>query len=91
MDFEHIVIHKDMEWHSAFPEIIRLQNGEMVCVFRQAPVRPGTGVHRERNARVTHFHQDDSSRTAMVRSLDGGLTWDPSRGSSSTSRTARRT
>ncbi len=78
MDFEHIVIHKDMEWHSAFPEIIRLQNGEMVCVFRQAPVRPGTGVHRERNARVTHFHQDANSRTALVRSLDDGLTWDTS-------------
>ena len=43
MDFEHNVIHKDMEWHSAFPEIIRLQNGEMVCVFRQAPGRVSTG------------------------------------------------
>ena len=78
MEFEHIVIHKDMEWHSAFPEIIRLQNGEMVCVFRQAPVRPGTGVHGEQGASVTHFHQDANSRSAMVRSLDGGLTWDPS-------------
>ena len=78
MDFEHIVIHKDMEWHSAFPEIIRLQNGEMVCVFRQAPVRPGTGVHGEQGASVTHFHQDANSRSVMVRSLDDGLTWDPS-------------
>ena len=78
MDFEHIVIHKDMEWHSAFPEIIRLKNGDMVCVFRQAPVRPGTGVHGEQGASVTHFHQDANSRSVMVRSLDDGLTWDPS-------------
>ena len=76
MDFEHIVIHKEMEWHSAFPEIIRLQNEDLVSIFRQAPVRPGPGVHGERNAKVTHFHQDPNSRIVLVRSTDGGLNWD---------------
>ena len=75
MEFKHLVIHKDTDWHSAFPEIIRLKNGDFVCVFRQAPVRKGTGVHRERNAKVTHFHQDANSRIALVRSTDHGLTW----------------
>ena len=77
MDIKHIVIYKGTDHHSAFPEVIRLQNGELLTVFRQAPVRAGTGVHRERNAKVTHFHQDTSSRAALVRSLDDGDTWDP--------------
>ena len=64
MDIEHITIYKGTDHHSAFPEIIRLQNGELITVFRQAPVRAGTGVHKERNAKVTHFHQDTSSRAA---------------------------
>ena len=66
MEFKHLVIHKDTDWHSAFPEIIRLKNGDFVCVFRQAPVRKVTGVHRERNAKVTHFHQDANSRIPLV-------------------------
>ncbi len=77
MDFEHIVIHKDSDWHSAFPEVIRLRNGDLVSVFRQAPVRPGSGVHGERGAKVTHFHQDANSRIALVRSTDDGRTWAP--------------
>ena len=77
MNIKHITIYKGTDHHSAFPEVIRLQNGELLTVFRQAPVRAGTGVHRERNAKVTHFHQDTSSRAALVRSLDDGDTWDP--------------
>ena len=77
MNIKHITIYKGTDHHSAFPEVIRLQNGELLTVFRQAPVRAGTGVHRERNAKVTHFHQDPSSRAALVRSLDDGTTWDP--------------
>ena len=44
MTVEHIVVHKENDYHSAFPDIIRLQNGSLVAVFRQAPVRPGDGV-----------------------------------------------
>ena len=76
MRFEHIVLHKGTDYHSAFPEIIRLQNGDLVAVFRQAPVREGTGVQGERNARVSHFHADPGSRIVVVRSTDDGLTWD---------------
>ena len=77
MNIKHITIYKGTDHHSAFPEIIRLQNGELLTVFRQAPVRPGTGVYGERDSKVTHLHQDTSSRAALVRSLDDGLTWDP--------------
>ena len=58
MDIKHIVIYKGTDHHSAFPEIIRLHNGELLTVFRQAPVRAGSGVHKEHNAKVTHFHQE---------------------------------
>ncbi len=78
MDVKHIVIYKGADHHSSFPEIIRLQNDELLTVFRQAPARPGTGVHGDYDdAKVTHLHQDISSRAAVVRSLDDGLTWDP--------------
>ena len=78
MDFEHIVIHKGTDYHSAFPCITRLDNGDLlVAVFRQAPVRPPDEREVERGSNVTHRHVDDGSRIAMVRSTDDGRTWDP--------------
>ena len=77
MKFEHIVLHKGTDHHSAFPEIIRSQNGRMVAVFGQARVREGGGVHGEHDAKVAHFHLDSNSRTVLVRSTDGGPTQDP--------------
>ena len=77
MDFEHIVIHKGADFHSAFPGIIRLQNGDLVTVFRQAPCRPPDEREAERNSKLSHRHVDDGSRIAMVRSTDDGRTWDP--------------
>ena len=78
MDFQHVIVHKGTDYHSAFPEVTGLQNGDLVAVFRQAPVRPGSGVHGEPDARVSHFHEDTGSRIALVRSKDDGLTWDQS-------------
>ena len=44
------MVHKENDYHSAFPDIIRLQNGSLVAVFRQAPVRPGeVGGRHETN------------------------------------------
>ena len=77
MDFEHIVIHKGTEFHSAFPGITRLDNGDLVTVFRQAPIRPPDEREVERGSSVSHRHVDDGSRIAMVRSTDDGRTWDP--------------
>ena len=77
MTVEHIVVHKENDYHSAFPDIIRLQNGSLVAVFRQAPVRPGDGVVGERHEKLTHEHLDTGSRIALVRSTDDGRTWNP--------------
>jgi sialidase-1 len=78
MAFENIVVYKGSDHHSAFPEIIRLQNGELLTLFRQAPVRPGNGIKGDPYEMATHYHKDTSSRSALVRSLDDGETWDPS-------------
>ena len=64
MIVEHIVVHKENDYHSAFPDIIRLQNGSLVTVFRQAPVRPGDGVVGDRNEKLAHEHLDANSRIA---------------------------
>ena len=70
MDITHITVHKSGERHSAFPNIIKLSNGDLVVVFREAPIREER-VH-------THWHADPESRVALVRSEDGGRTWDAS-------------
>ena len=77
MAIEHITVYKGTDYHSAFPDIIRLRNGDLVCVFRQAPVRPGTGIAGDSHGTLTHHHEDPMSRIALVRSTDDGRTWDP--------------
>lgn len=74
---EHITMYKGTDFHSAFPEVIRLQNGDLLTVFRQAPVRPPNEHEGLRNAVHVHHHQDPGSRTVLVRSTDDGETWDP--------------
>ena len=64
---EHIVVHKDGEYHSAFPHIVRLQDGDLVVAFRQSPIRE----------EMVHRHLDPESRIVLVRSSDDGKTWDP--------------
>ena len=74
---ENIVVHKGTEYHSAFPEIIRLNTGDLVAVFRQAPFRPPRKDRGPLDSKLGHHHVDDGSRIAMVRSTDDGATWDP--------------
>ena len=74
MAIEHIVVHKENDYHSAFPDIIRLPNGSLIVVFRQVPVRPGDGVVGDRNEKLTHEHLDLDSRITLVRSTDDGWT-----------------
>ena len=78
MNNEHIVVFKGVDHHSAFPDIIRLDNGELVCVFRQVPFHAGTGTAGDPHEVLTHHHEDSRSRIVLVRSADDGRTWDPS-------------
>lgn len=50
--------------HSAFPHVIRLEGDELLLAFRQAP----------REHRVRHTHP--RSIITLIRSADGGQTWD---------------
>ena len=74
---EHITVYKGTGHHAAFPHIIRLQDGDLLCVFREAPTRPGVAAMWSGNNKISHYHLDDSSRIALVRSSDDGRTWDP--------------
>ena len=62
MDIVHITVHKSAERHSAFPNIIKLTNRDLVVVFREAPIREEK-VH-------THWHADPESRMALVRNAE---------------------
>ena len=77
MIIEHIVVHKGADYHCAFPDIIRLQNGDLVTLFREAPVHLGTSLTGNWISGKSHFHRDPGSRDALVRSTDDGRTWDP--------------
>ena len=87
MDLEHIVVHKGMDYHCAFPETIRLQNGDLITAFREVPFAPADPDHRgvgaedidmgPQHPQMAHHHRHPQSRTALVRSTDDGLTWDP--------------
>ena len=67
MAMEHLIVHKDSEYQSGFPHIVRLQNGDLVTAFRQSPIRE----------EMAHQHLDPESRIVLVRSTDDGKTWDP--------------
>ena len=77
MTIEHTVTYKGTDYHSAFPDIIRLQNGDLITIFRQVPLLPGTGVSGDPHEKLLHHHEDPLSRTVLVRSTDDGRTWDP--------------
>jgi sialidase-1 len=88
MSIEHIIVHKGIDYHCAFPETIRLQNGDLITTFREAPFASPDpdqyGVGGEdidigpQHPQIAHHHRHPESRAALVRSTDGGLTWDPS-------------
>lgn len=62
---EEVVIYKNKESYVHNPVVELLPDGEMLCAFREAPRR------RQRT------HIDMKSRGSLVRSRDGGKSWDP--------------
>ena len=62
---KNIVVYKDERFYSAFPDIKRLQNKDLVVAFREAP---------QRKPYSTHI--DSESRNVLIRSKDNGETWE---------------
>ncbi len=67
---QHIIVYKDPLAYSCFPDITLRKNGELLVAFRRAG---GFSVEVLKSGRWDHV--DKASRIALVRSLDGGLTW----------------
>jgi hypothetical protein len=63
MQLERVIIQKDPNIYSAFPDLLRLKNGDLVVVFRETDFRGW----------ATHI--DPSSRIVLMRSKDEGRTW----------------
>jgi hypothetical protein len=66
---EDIVIYEDEQFYSAFPSVVRRPDGELLVAFRRAPERRRLGEKRA-------THTDPNSQLVLVRSRDGGKTWD---------------
>ena len=78
MALEHLVVHKSSDYLCAFPDIIRLHNGDLVTVFRESAIHPpNRNPERPQDAKITHHHVITGSRVTLVRSTDDGCTWDP--------------
>ena len=78
MALEHLVVHKSSDYLCAFPDIIRLHNGDLVTVFRESAIHPpDRNPERPQDAKITHHHVITGSRVALVRSTDDGYTWGP--------------
>ncbi len=60
---EHFIIYKDENGYCAFPDVERLNSGEIVVIFRKAPKR-----------RIP-THLDSESKAVLVRSKDPYHTW----------------
>ena len=60
---EHLIIYRNENSYSAFPDVERLHNGELVVIFREA----------KRRNEITHL--DSTSQASLVRSTDGGQSW----------------
>ena len=65
-----VTIYADSAYFSAFPSVVRLDDGTLLTAFRRAPNRIMMGGDRNR-------HVDANSYLVAVRSTDGGFTWTP--------------
>ena len=63
-----VTIYNDPAYFSAFPSVVRLDDGTLLVAFRRAPDRVMMGGDRNR-------HVDANSYLVSVSSTDGGHTW----------------
>ncbi|MGH9362624.1 MAG: sialidase family protein, partial [Thermoanaerobaculia bacterium] len=64
-----VVVYEDPRFYSAFPSAVRRPDGELLVAFRRAP-------ERRRFGEPGVSHTDANSYLVLVRSKDGGKTWD---------------
>ncbi|GAA5221871.1 sialidase family protein [Membranihabitans marinus] len=63
-----VIIYEDNDFHSAFPSVIKKEDGEILVAFRRAPNR---AIFSEGHTN----HVDPNSYLVYVRSRDNGLSW----------------
>ena len=63
-----VVVYCDSMYYSAFPSVVKLDDGRLMVAFRRAPNRQMMGANRYR-------HIDPCSQLVSVTSSDGGDTW----------------
>lgn len=70
----HTIVYRDPAAYSCFPDIVRCQNQALWVSFRRAG-----GFSLEALQRGKYDHVDKGARIALVRSTDGGDTWEKAR------------
>jgi len=63
-----VVIYRDSMYYSAFPSVVKLDDGRLMVAFRRAPNHQMMGFDR-------YSHIDLNSQLVSVTSDDGGNTW----------------
>lgn len=63
-----VVIYRDSMYYSAFPSVVKLDDGRLLVAFRRAPNHQMMGFDR-------YSHIDLNSQLVSVTSSDGGNTW----------------
>ena len=66
-----VVIYRDSMYYSAFPSVVKLDDGKLLVAFRRAPNHQMMGFNR-------YSHIDLCSQLVSVTSSDGGNTWSSS-------------
>lgn len=64
-DKNDFTIYRDEKLYCAFPDVVKLQNNDLLVSFREAP--------RRKIKIITHL--DPESKAVLLRSRDGGATW----------------
>lgn len=65
-----VVIYRDSMYYSAFPSVVKLDDGRLLVAFRRAPNHLMMGFDR-------YSHIDLNSQLVSVASSDDGNTWSP--------------